>query len=89
MSSRHPDPAEPADIEPAIPAIEQVRIVTSGSGLNHRRWPSFNDNILGTIPDRTIVPVQRRGVVGGMPWLCVAQHGREGWVVAAYTQTVS
>lgn len=75
-------------LEPAIPETDRVRIVTEGGTLNHRRWPSFNDNIIGTIPNGTIVPVQRRGSYDGRGWVCVNYEGRQGWVVISYTAQV-
>ena len=80
--------AEPVEIEPAVPDTEKVQIATFGMNLNHRRWPSFNDNIIGSIPYGAVVPVQRRGIFAGTPWVCVNHDGREGWVVAAYTRVV-
>ncbi|MGR3485501.1 MAG: N-acetylmuramoyl-L-alanine amidase [Paracoccaceae bacterium] len=85
---------EPTDIE----AEEQsdpldrgqfVEIDTRGSNLNQRRWPSFNPNVVGSIPDGTIVPVIRSGTFGGRDWSLVQYGGREGWVVDAYTAPVT
>lgn len=75
-------------LEPVIPETDRVRIVTDGGALNHRRWPSFNDNIIGTIPNGAILPVQRRGSYDGRGWVCVNYEGREGWVVISYTAPV-
>ena len=84
------DGLPPADgtpeLEPAVPDTDRIRITTFGSCLNLRRWPSFNDNIIGQIPGGTVVTVQRRGIFGGTPWICVNHDGREGWVVASYTR---
>ncbi len=65
---------------------EFVRIVAA-SGLNMRRWPSFNPNVITAIPDGTIVPVQRHGHFDGRDWSCVVYAGHEGWIVDAYTET--
>ena len=66
-------------------ADDLVSVDTPGDQLNMRRWPSFNSNIVATIPDCTIMPVIRRGMFGGRQWLLVQYGGREGWVVAALT----
>ncbi|MBN7785156.1 N-acetylmuramoyl-L-alanine amidase [Ponticoccus gilvus] len=63
---------------------EMVQVDTLGGNLNHRRWPSFNPNVIGTIPDGTVLPVLRTGTFGGRDWLCVLWDGREGWIVARY-----
>ncbi|MBU2328302.1 MAG: SH3 domain-containing protein [Alphaproteobacteria bacterium] len=79
-------PAKTCEIEPAIPASERVRITTFGSYLNLRRWPSFADNVIATIPGGAVVPVQRRGTFAGTAWVCVNHDGREGWVVSSFTK---
>lgn len=74
-----------AEAQSADAGGEFVRIVAP-SGLNMRRWPSFNPNVIAAIPDGTIVPVQRRGHFDGRDWSCVVYAGQEGWIVDAYTQ---
>lgn len=64
---------------------EYVR-VAAVSGLNLRRWPSFNPNVLVTVPDRAELPVLRRGTFGGQEWLLTRFGGHEGWIAARYTQ---
>lgn len=66
-------------------ADDVVRVITLGDRLNMRRWPSFNPNIIGSIPDGTVVPVLRGGIFGGRGWLLVQYGGEAGWVVARYT----
>lgn len=84
---------DPSDLE-AIDQSEPVRparavqVSTGGSGLNMRRWPSINPNILASIPNGTILPVIRAGEFGGQRWNLVVFDGREGWVVDAYTKAV-
>lgn len=67
---------------------DMVRIETPGDSLNLRRWPSFNPNVIGAIPDGTAIPVQRRGVFAGRDWLRVLYGAQEGWIVARYTRPV-
>ena len=62
--------------------------MTAASGLNLRRWPSFNPNVLAAIPTGTMVPVLRRGSFAGRGWIATTWGGQEGWVVAAYTDPV-
>lgn len=66
---------------------EQVRINASG-GLNMRRWPSFNPNVIAVIPDGVVVPVLRSGVFAGFGWHLVQFNGQEGWVVASYADPI-
>jgi N-acetylmuramoyl-L-alanine amidase len=81
---------DPALIEAeagSAPAREGEYIrVNAVSGLNVRRWPSFNPNVLGTAPDGAELPVLRRGNFGGQEWLLTRFGGHEGWIVARYTQ---
>ena len=84
------DPAEEeADAGSTAEADEWARVTTSGTGLNLRRWPSFNPNIIGTVPAGTLVPVLRQGSFGGELWRQVRFDGREGWVVGRYTTPVT
>jgi N-acetylmuramoyl-L-alanine amidase len=58
-------------------------------GVNQRRWPSLNDNILRVLPAATRVAVVRKGVFetrGAMEhWFLVDAAGLgEGWVHGAY-----
>lgn len=84
------DDDEPADLiaearsEP-LPTSAAVRI-RAASGLNMRRWPSFNPNVIRAIPDGTVVPVMRAGEFDGRAWSLVLFDGQEGWIVDAYTQ---
>lgn len=66
-----------------------VEIEANGETLNMRRWPSFNPNVIASIPDGTPVPVLRRGMFGGREWLMVQYAGREGWIVARYAAPVT
>lgn len=67
----------------AAPGDGLVR-VAAPSGLNLRRWPSFNPNVLATIPHETRVPVLRTGVFAGRNWIATTWGGHDGWIVAAY-----
>lgn len=83
--------------DPALAEAEKRSRATTGtastlvriaapSGLNMRAWPSFNPNIITSIPDGTLVPVQRSGRFAGRKWHCVLYAGQEGWIVADYTK---
>ncbi len=78
---------DPADIEAEAASADGSGMVTvrSASGLNLRRWPSFNPNVILSIPDGAEVPVLREGSFAGRDWLCVIYAGREGWIVKSYT----
>lgn len=81
---------DPADREAdaasqELPTATMLRIRAPGDSLNMRRWPSFNPNVIGAIPDGTLVPALRRGVFDGRAWSLVQYAGREGWIVDAYT----
>lgn len=68
------------------PTATMLRVATAGSGLNMRRWPSFNPNIITSIPNGTVVPALRSGAFDGRSWSLVQYDGREGWIVNSYTQ---
>lgn len=69
---------------------EFCRITTAGSGLNMRRWPNTdNPNVLLSIPNGEIVPVERSGTFAGRTWLLVQYGGLSGWILGAYTETQS
>lgn len=83
---------DPADIVADAETAEAqgaVRIRTAGSNLNMRRWPSFNPNVIGSIPNGEVVPLLGRGDPTGPAkgWDKVLYDGREGWVLARYTET--
>lgn len=84
------DPADAAAAAGSVHAVEGelAQVETPGDSLNIRRWPSFELNIIGTIPDAAMVPVIRRGTFSGREWLLVQYGGREGWVVAALTSAI-
>lgn len=87
----HDDPASTIAEAAADHAPVQdlmVRIMAPGDALNMRRWPSFNPNVIATIPDGTIVPVLRAGFFDGRDWFQVVYGGQEGWVVANYTAPI-
>lgn len=65
---------------------DQVSIHAPDDSLNMRRWPSFNPNVIGSIPDGTIVPVERSGTFEDRLWHLVRYGGQEGWIVASYTR---
>ncbi|WP_411836720.1 N-acetylmuramoyl-L-alanine amidase [Paracoccus sp. ME4] len=81
---------DPADLaaeaasEP-VPTATMVRVIAA-AGLNMRRWPSFNPNVIRAIPTGTVVPVLRTGHFDGRSWSLVMFDGQEGWIVDAYTQ---
>ncbi|UFS63824.1 N-acetylmuramoyl-L-alanine amidase [Paracoccus denitrificans] len=84
---------DPADLEAdaasiPMPTTTMAKVVTAGSRLNMRRWPSFNPNVIAGIPNGTVVPVLRSGSFDGRRWLCVQFDGLEGWIVEAYTHLV-
>lgn len=62
--------------------------IAAPSGLNMRRWPSFNPNVITPIPHGTVVPVLRCGSFDSRAWSRVVYAGQEGWVVDAYLQPV-
>lgn len=68
---------------------EWVEIDVAGSSLNLRRWPSFNPNVIGSVPDGTIVPVVRRGMFAGREWEQIIFNGQTGWVMGSYTKLAS
>lgn len=82
------DPAEAAAhaaSEPA-PKVTMLRVATAGAGLNMRRWPNArNPNVIGQIPNGTIVPVLRSGQFDGRWWSLVLFGGHEGWILETYT----
>jgi N-acetylmuramoyl-L-alanine amidase len=63
-----------------------LRIKVPGSTLNIRRWPSFNPNVIAAAPDGAELPHLRSGTFDGRLWHQVMFDGREGWVVARYTE---
>lgn len=84
------DPVD-AEIEKTSNAVNHatsVRVKTGGSALNARRWPSFNPNVIGSIPNGTELIVLRSGSFEGRPWLCVLWAGREAWVVERYVEFI-
>lgn len=89
----HDDPAAVAAVAASTPEtgdrMVQIDLGRSEDTLNLRRWPSFNPNIIGAIPDGAIVPVLRAGTFGGREWLCVLYGGQEGWVVARYAAEIT
>lgn len=83
------DPAVAEAEAGSTPEVDEwARVTTSGSSLNLRRWPSYNPNVIGSVPAGTLVPVLRQGVFGGELWRLVRFDGREGWVVGRYTAPV-
>lgn len=84
---------DPADIEAergsaAVTAGEFVQVDAPNSTLNLRRWPSFNPNVITTIPNKAILPVNREGTFGGRRWLNVSFGGGDGWIVATYVTPI-
>lgn len=69
-----------------LPTSTMLRIRAPGDSVNMRRWPSFNPNVIGAIPDGTLVPALRRGAFDGRAWSLVQYAGREGWVLDAYAE---
>lgn len=82
------DPADLAarNASDPSPTATMLRVRTAGSNLNMRRWPSFNPNVIGQIPNGTLVPAIRSGLFDGRAWTLVQFDGREGWIVDSYTQ---
>lgn len=85
------DPIEDdlATITEPAGADDFVQVNTPGDTLNLRRWPSFNPNVIATIPHGTILPVQRSGRFSGRDWYCVLYGGREGWIAGDYADPVT
>lgn len=81
------DPAEAAADDASAPIdVGRRAVIRATSGLNMRRWPSFNPNVILTIPNGTEVPVLREGDFSGRTWLRVLYAGQEGWIVADYAE---
>ena len=72
----------------AVPVGAFVQVVSPASSLNLRRWPSFQPNILTTVPHGAVVPVLMSGEWSGQKWLKILFDGQEGWIVARYTATM-
>ncbi|MGV6840000.1 MAG: N-acetylmuramoyl-L-alanine amidase [Planktomarina sp.] len=64
---------------------EFVTVDTPAASLNLRAAPFTNPNIIADIAHGVVLPVLRRGVFGGLPWLQVLHGGRLGWVMEAFT----
>ncbi|KGJ23263.1 N-acetylmuramoyl-L-alanine amidase [Paracoccus sanguinis] len=71
-----------------LPTATMLRIKAPGDTLNMRRWPSFENNVVGAIPHGTVLPAIRGGTFGDRAWTLVQYAGREGWIVDAYTEIV-
>lgn len=82
------DPAEDQADRMSLEARGAVE-VAAVSGLNLREWPSFNPNVILSIPNGARVPVLRAGRFENRDWLRVVYAGREGWIVKSFTQPVS
>lgn len=67
---------------------EYVEIDAPSDTLNMRAWPSFNPNVIATIPHSAVVPVIKSGEFDGRRWLKVLYGGHEGWIVARYTAAI-
>ncbi len=63
-----------------------VTINAPGDRLSMREWPSFNPNVITSIPHGTEVPLLSTGTFNGRKWHKVMYDSREGWVVARYTK---
>lgn len=86
------DPAELAAVAASseIGGGQMVQIeVGADDALNMRRWPSFNPNVIATIPGLARVPVLRSGQFDGRYWYLVRYAGAEGWIVSDYTKPVT
>lgn len=83
------DPAliEAENASAAVEGESLVRIAAPG-GLNFRAWPSFNPNVIASIPDGTVLPVNREGIFAGRHWLNVTYAGRDGWIFSNYAAPV-
>lgn len=67
---------------------EFVEIEAPSDMLNMRAWPSFNPNVIATIPHGAVVPVLKDGVFADRQWLKVLYGGQEGWIVGRYTAPI-
>lgn len=81
------DPRDAASAA-AIEADDEVivRVSTGGAGLNLRATPSFNNNVLISIPNGTILRVEKTATFVGRRWGFVRYGGREGWVVEDFIE---
>jgi len=82
------EPSEDAADAGSVPPKyrdEWVVVNTPGNTLSLRRWPSFNPNVIASIPHGTQVPLIRVGSFLGHQWFKVAYGGQSGWIVARYT----
>lgn len=80
--------SEPVDGAFVVVDLDPSGVNLHSESLNMRRWPSFNPNVIGQIPDGTVVPVLRRGIFEGREWLCVFYSGQEGWIVSRYAAPI-
>ncbi|WP_456387917.1 N-acetylmuramoyl-L-alanine amidase [Profundibacter sp.] len=67
---------------------EYVEIDAPSDTLNMRSWPSFNPNVIATIPHGAVVPLLKIGEFDGREWLKVLYGGQEGWIVGRYTAPI-
>lgn len=86
---------DPADLaaeagSSAVQRLSTVQVnVGNGDTLNMRRWPSFNPNVIATIPNGAQVSVVRSGQFDGRWWYLARYGGSEGWIVAEpYTSEI-
>lgn len=84
------DPLEPLEDVSTLHAgpDEFVEIDAPSDTLNMRAWPSFNPNVITSIPDDAVVPVLKDGEFDGRHWMKVLYGGQEGWIVARYTAPI-
>jgi len=93
-------PKRKVDTNPLFP-LEQVRNAVLGSqdsapalmlttiaSINHRRWPSYQDNVIQIIPKGANVTALRRGVFTNdgkeESWILVSYGDHEGWINSVY-----
>ena len=88
LGDHHPEDADAIEASEPAPAQQEVQVVAAG-GLNLRSWPSWNPNVITSIPDGTALPVLRSVSIRGRLWHRVIYGGREGWILASYTKPVA
>ena len=86
----YPTPA-PAEAAPDAGCCEQVRVRGTGeSGVFFRSEPERTSNVLRTLPEGAVLQVVGANrTVGDVVWRNVRDDdGNEGWVSAAFLETV-
>ena len=79
------DVIEPVSGMPPASVPHIMAKIVVATGLNMRRWPSFNPNVIQAIPFGSVVPILDKGTFDheGVPfdWLKVNYGSQDGWIV--------